>query len=170
MKHLVKQGTAKVWKNAGGDYALSVASLAVGAGRCGIKADLNDMGSDGCFPGRIAVTAEFNLDVAPTAGGVIEVYWSPSRDNTKFAGGATGTDAAYKAAEEDEWKQQLLHIGSLVVTADADGVVQTQTFDPPFEPPTRYGCPVIINKTDQAFEGDEDAHRLTFDALPDVSL
>jgi len=51
------------------------------------------------------------------------------------------------------------------VTNDADGVVQRQVFV--FEPPTRYGCPVIVNETDQAFEGDDDDHQLTLVPLVD---
>jgi len=157
---LVKQGTNKVWKNSGGDYAISLASIAVDAGRCGVKGDLG-----ATFASRYTVTVEINMDVAPTAGKCIEIYWAASHDNSTFPGGATGTDAAYKAGEVDEWKKQLLLIGCVVVTNDADGVVQTQAFV--FSPPARYGCPVVINKTDQAFEGDEDSHQITFTPLVD---
>ena len=157
---LLKQGTTKVWKAAGGDYAITLASLVDGAGRCGQKIDLG-----AAFASRYAVCAEINLDVAPTAGKVIEIYWAPSHDNVTLPGGATGTDAAYKAGEEDEWKKQLLLVGCLVVTADADGVVQTQVFV--FSPPARYGCPVVINKTGQALEGDDDDHQITFTPLID---
>jgi len=157
---LVKQGTDIVWKASGGDYAITLASIADDAGRCGVKADLG-----ATFAARYAATVEINLDAAPVAGNVIEVYWAPSHDNTTFPGGATGTDAAYKAGEEDEWKKQLLLLGCVTVTADADAVVQTQTFV--FSPPARYGCPVIINKTGQAFEGDDDSHQITLTPLVD---
>ncbi|NQU19752.1 MAG: hypothetical protein HQ567_00605 [Candidatus Nealsonbacteria bacterium] len=161
---LVKQGTDKVWKNSGGDYAITLAGLAVDAGRCGVKGDLG-----ATFARRYAVTLEVNMDVAPTAGRCLELYWAASRDNTTFPGGATGTDAAYKAGEVDEWKRQLGRpIGCLSLTADADGTVQTQVFAP-FTPPTRYGCPVLINKADQALEGDEDSHKITFTPLIDES-
>jgi hypothetical protein len=157
---LVKQGTSKVWKKTGGDCAITLASLADGAGRCGVKGDLG-----ATFAARHAVTLELNMDVAPTAGKTVELYWAPSHDNTTFPGGATGTDAAYKAGEEDEWKKQLLPIGCLVVTNDADAVVQTQVFV--FSPPARYGCPVLINKAGQALEGDDDSHQITFTPLID---
>ena len=130
---LVKQGSGVTWKAVGGDKAMTFASLADNAGRCGVKADLG-----ATFAARYAVTAEFNLDVAPTAGKTIEIYWAPSHDDSTFPGGATGTDTGYKTGEVDEWKKQLLLIGVLVVTADADSVVQTQTFV--FLPPARYGC------------------------------
>ena len=157
---LVKQGTGKVWKKTGGDYAITLASLADGAGRCGVKGDLGVT-----FAARYAVTLEVNLDVAPTAGTTIELYWAPSYDDGTFPGGASGTDAAYKPGEVDEWKKQLLLIGCVVVTADADSVVQTQVFV--FSPPTRYGCPVVINKSDEEFEGDDDDHQITFTPLID---
>ncbi len=157
---LVKQGADIVWKASGGDYAITLASISNGAGRCGAKADLG-----AAFAARYAMTVEINLDVAPTAGNTIEVYWAPSHNNTTFPGGATGTDAAYKAGEEDEWKKQLLSIGCVVVTADADTIVQTQTFV--FSPPARYGCPVVINKTGVAFEGDNNSHQLTLTPLVD---
>ncbi len=157
---LVKQGTAVTWKASGGDKGMTFAALANGAGRCGVKADLG-----ATFAARYAVMAQFNLDAVPTAGKTIEVYWAPSHDNTTFPAGATGTDAAYKAGEEDEWKKQLLFVGALVVTADSDTVVQTQLMI--FSPPSRYGCPVVINKTGQAFEGDDNDHQLTLVPLID---
>lgn len=157
---LVKQGTNIVWKNAGGDYAISLASMGNGSGQNGVKADLGAR-----FARRYAVTVEINMDVAPTAGGCIEIFWAPSYDNTTFPGGVTGTDDGYKSGEEDEWKKQLLLIGCLVVTNDADAVVQTQVFV--FSPPARYGSPVVINKTGQSLEGDEDSHKITLTPLID---
>ncbi len=157
---LVKQGTGKVWKNSGGDYAITLAGLADGAGRCGLKGDFG-----ATFAARYSVTLEVNMDVAPTAGKTVEVYWAPSHDNSTFPGGATGTDAAYKAGEEDEWKKQLMLIGALVVTNDAETVVQTQAFV--FSPPTRYGCPVVVNKAGQTLEGNDNSHKITFTPLID---
>jgi hypothetical protein len=154
---LVKQGTAKVWKATGGDYAITLAGLANGAGRMGQKGDLAD--ANGRFAPRWAVTVELNLAVAPVAGNVIEIYWAASWDNTTFPGGVTGVDSPYKAGEEDEWKQQLLLIGCLVLTADAATVVQTEVFE--FCPPARYGCPVVINKSGQALVSNDDSHRIT---------
>ncbi len=157
---LLKQGASKTWKQSGGDYAITLASLADGAARCGEKADLG-----ATFAARYAVTAELSLDVAPTAGNVIELYWAASHDNTTFPGGATGADAAYKAGEEDEWKQQLLLIGCLLVTNDAEAVVQTQVFV--LSPPTRYGCPVVVNKTGQALDESSTSHQITITPLID---
>jgi hypothetical protein len=160
---LVKQGTAKVWKASGGDYAITLAGLADGAGRMGQKGDLAD--PSGRFSPRWAVTVELNMDAAPVAGSVIEIYWAASRDNATFPGGASGADAAYKPGEEGEWKRQLLLIGCLVLTADAESVIQTAVFE--FWPPARYGCPVLINMAGQPLEGDNDAHCITLVPLVD---
>ena len=157
---LVKQGTSKVWKKTAGDYTITLASLASLAGREGVKGDLG-----ATFAPRYAVTLEINLDAAPTAGKTIELYWGASHDNSTFPGGLSGADALYKTGEEDEWKKQLLLIGCLVVTADADAVVQTQVFV--FSPPARYGAPMVLNKSGQAFEGDDDSHQITFTPLID---
>ena len=105
------------------------------------------------------------MHAAPSAGTAIEIYWAASRDNTTFPGGATGSDGAYKPGEESEWKRQLMLIGCLVLTADGASVVQTAVFE--FWPPTRYGCPVVINTSGQILEDDNDAHRITFVPLVD---
>ena len=161
---LVKQGASKVWAGAGTrDYDITLASLANNAARQGQKADLGD--ANGRFTARWALCVELNMDVAPTAGNVIEVYWAASRDNATFPGGVAGTDSAYKAGEEDEWKKQLLLIGCLVLTNDADSVVQTQVFE--FSPPARYGSPVVVNKSGQTLEGDNDSHKITLTPLVD---
>lgn len=157
---LIKQGTSKAWKASGGDHAITLASLADGAGRCGEKIDLGE-----AFAREYLLMVELNLDTAPTAGNTVEIYWAASHDNSTFPGGATGTDAAYKSGEEDEWKKQLLFIGALVLTNDADSVVQTQGFV--FRPPSRYGCPVIVNKSGVALEGDNDDHQLTLTPIVD---
>jgi hypothetical protein len=163
---LTSQGNARVWKAAGGDYTITLAGLGANAGRMGQWADLAD--ATGRFAPRWSVTVELNMDVAPTAASAIEIYWAASHDRVAFPGGVTGNDGPYKPGEEDEWKKQLLLVGCLVLTADADSVVQTQIFE--FWPPARYGCPVIINKSGQALEGDNDAHRITLVPLADEML
>lgn len=148
-KILIYQDTAITWKASLGDYAISCSGLAAGAGRCGVKADLGAR-----FAEFYSVHLNCEFTSAPTAGGTVAVYWAPSVDNTVFPGGATGTDAAYKNAEEAEWAKQLYLIGVLVVTNDGDGTKQTQCVGV-LAPPTRYGCPVIINNASVAFKTSE---------------
>ena len=67
-----------------------------------------------------AVKVAVEMDVAPTAGATVEIYWSSSFSGTAGTGndgGASGADEAYKAGEETEWVKQLQLIGILILTA-----------------------------------------------------
>jgi hypothetical protein len=117
------------------------------------------------------MTVEINMDVAPTAGNVIEFWWSSSPSataGTQNDGACSGTDAAYTGSaggSVDETKIQMMLAGVLSLTDDADTVVQQTTFV--FSPPHRYGMPVLVNKADQALEGDDDSHRITLTPIID---
>lgn len=156
---LVKTGTSLTWKASGGDYDMTMASIANDAARQGEKGDLGATRA-----ARWALRVSNNMDAAPTAGLTIEYWWSsstsatPATDNT---GACSGADAAYTGSaggSVDETKYQLQHIGDLVLTPDADGVVQTAEFC--FYPLQRYGMPVLVNKSGQALEGDDDSHQI----------
>ena len=130
---------------------LDLTSLANGAAR---QSDKVDFGATRARLWAVRVGIEF--DVAPTAGNEVEFYLSASVSATAGTGndgGASGADGTYQAGSEDEWKRQLLFLGSLVATADAATVVQYQTVGY-FTPPHRYGSVVVVNKSGQAFEGD----------------
>lgn len=163
---LVKSGTIIRWEAAGGEYAMTMSGIAVGAARQGAKGDLGATRA-----ARWSVLVEINMDVIPTAGDVIEFWWSSSPSAvaaTTNTGACSGTDAAYTgsaAGTVDETKMQLQYIGGLVLTPDADAVVQRQEFV--FFPLQRYGMPVLVNKADQALEGDDDAHRITLTPIID---
>src|SRR5688500_5633843 len=82
---------------------LDLTSIANGAARQSDKVDLGATRAS-----RYLVRAAIELDVAPTAGTVVDFYWSSSPSATAGTGndgGASGADGAYKAGEEDEWKQ-----------------------------------------------------------------
>lgn len=133
-------------------HQIDLTSIADDAARQGDKADLGVT-----RPEAYAVLVGIEMDVAPTAGTHIEVYWSESFSGTAGtgnSGGASGTDLAYKAGEEDEWKKQLTLIGVLVLTNDAATTVQRACINDQFNAPTRYGMPIVLNKSGQAFEGD----------------
>lgn len=159
-------GTPITWKAAGGDYAMTMTGIAINAARQGAKGDLGATRAV-----RWAMRVQLNMDVIPTAGRVIEFWWSSSpsavaaTDNT---GACSGTDAAYTgsaAGSVDETKVQMQMIGVLVLTPDADGVTQIQELV--FFPTQQYGMPVLVNKSDQALEGDDDAHQIVIYPLPD---
>jgi hypothetical protein len=134
------------------NYQIDLTSLANNAARQGVKGDLGATRSP-----TFAVRVGIEVDVAPVSTGAayVEFYWSASSSGTAATGndgGTTGTDAAY--ADPTEWTRQLTYIGSLICTADAAPVVQIQTINEAFQPPTRYGMPVVVNKSGQALEGD----------------
>lgn len=158
---LVKVGTPVVWADVT-DYSstgsgftrthqIDLTSLAAGAARQGAKADL------GATRAKVyTVRAAIEWGTAPTAQGLVEIYWSGSYSGTAGVGndaGASGSDAAYKAAEEAEWSRQAIYIGSLVATNDAAGTVQYQTVGS-FTPPSRYGQVIVYNRSTQAFDTD----------------
>lgn len=163
---LTKSGTPIVWKASGGTYAMTMASIANDEARQGAKGDLGATRA-----ARYSFLAEINMDAVPTAGNVIEFWWSSSPSataGTQNTGAGNGTDSAYTGSTGgtvDETKLQLQFIGALVLTPDADTVIQIQEFI--FFPLQRYGMPVLVNKSGQALEGDDDSHRITITPLID---
>jgi hypothetical protein len=171
-KIYVESETPVVWadstdySNPGGlarTHQLNMESVANGAARQGAKADL---GNPRAARYSVLVGVEAGAS-APTAGGEYEFWWSssPDPDATDVnAGGASGSDGAYKAGEEDEWKRQLIYVGSLIVTNDGAGTVQRQCINTCFVPPTQYGMPVFVNKSGQTV--DTDATNMWFALVP----
>lgn len=159
--------TSVTWKNTGGDYALSLATLGIAAASQGVKGDL------GANYDRIwYAQLQINMDVAPTAGDEVEVFlgFSPSATaGTSNPAALLGTNVAYTgsaAGSIAQTKHQATYIGSLPLTPDADTVIQRIVLGP-FTPPFRYVCPFIVNNSDQILEGDEDSHQLVLYSIPE---
>lgn len=158
-------GVAITWKKTSGDYAITLASLAAGAARQGVKGDLGATRAQ-----RWACRVQFNMDVAPANVSPITIYWSSSpsvtaaTDNT---GGASGADAAYTGPAGGLLNAllQMQMIGVIPMTADADTVLQIAEFV--WYPTQRYGMPVVYNGAGQALEGDDDSHQIVMYPLPD---
>ena len=134
---LQKQGTDIVWTSSGGDETLTMTSLADGGGRAG---DEHDFGAT--FPPRVRISLLVDFNVAPTAGRVMEVFWSSSHDGTNYDGECTGSDAAYDS--EDDAKR-LHYVGFLAASNDTD----PQRASWVFYLPARYGLPVVMNQSGQ---------------------
>jgi hypothetical protein len=99
---------------------------------------------------------------AATAGKEVELYWAPSNSataGTNNPGGVSGTDATFNTTP-DEYKAQLVFIGSLPLSNNAGTAVQSIWLS--FVPPQRYGSPVIVNKSGQTLGGTAGDHTLTF--------
>jgi hypothetical protein len=140
-------------------HQIDLTSLAATDAWQGAKADLG-----ATRPPAYAVKLCIEMDVAPTAGGAVELYWSSSYSGVAGTGNDGGAESAGAdsdwdgiaggaAAERGEYKNHLIFIGQLGVGADAD-IPMVKTVNPYFVPPTRYGFPILINNTTQAFQGD----------------
>lgn len=136
---LQEQQTDVVWTSAGGDEVLTLTSLAHNAARQGEEHDFT-----ATHAGRNRLQAELDFNAAPTAGEVVNVYWSSSADGTDYDGECTGADAVYAIA--DIPKLASRYVGSLICTNDTDP--QIMSWD--FFMPSRYGLPVLENQSGQA--------------------
>ncbi len=155
-------GTAKSWKASGGDYGLTCTSVTNGNGRQGAKGDLGQYRVTSWIP-----FVTFSVGSAPTAGVEIEVWWAPSDSGTAGTdnpGGTSGTDATFNTTP-NEYKQQLIFLGSLILSNNAGTGIQKQ-YLPAFVPPTRYGMPVVVNQSGQTMGGTAGDHTITM--IPDA--
>lgn len=158
---LAKDGVPIVWADST-DYAgdggtrthqIDLTGLADGSARQGAKADLGETRSQ-----RYTVTVCIEMAVAPASKAAIDVYWAASPHTTAGKmnpGGCTGVDGAYSGTSGDGLDDslgQLLFLGSISLTADADPVLQIQCFT--LFPSHRYGMPVIDNNGGQAMHSD----------------
>src|SRR4051794_18961377 len=117
-------GTALSWKASGGDYAITLTSLANAAGRQGAKGDLGAF-----WARRWAILFSSALASAGSNGTALELYWaaSPSATaGTDNPGSCTGTDAAF--SNPAEAKLQLISLGIWPVSNAAGTAVQSQVY------------------------------------------
>jgi len=160
---LFESGTPITWKASGGTYVITMAGLAAGAARQGAKGDLGAKRA-----ARWSVRLAIDLEVAAVNGAPIELWWSSSASATAATdntGGASGADAAYTGTAGGGLAARYLMqlIGVLPALADADAIDQVAEFV--FYPLSRYGMPVVLNGTAQAFNDAETTHCITFTPL-----
>lgn len=166
----LENATAKVFRNSGGDAAITLASLANGNGttagaRQSVKLDLGATRAK-----RYRVKATFEIAATPTAGNVIDLYWSPSSSataGTDNAGGASGADAAYTGYSSNNLAslKQCIYIGSFICTAQATATVQQAFVGGTFTPPERYGSLIVYNASGAALHNTETNQAITL--IPD---
>lgn len=172
---ITEDGTRIVWAHADDfdnnpwadtdelDFSAGAAGLADGAAREG---DSVDLGAERAQ--RYRLTLNMEIDAAPASGEVVDLYWAPSEDNTAFPGGVSGSDGAYTGTAGDSLAdslKQLVFVGSLICTADADPVEQQQSFV--FVPSAQYGAPVVFNQSGQSGVTDGDNMYLSMMPLID---
>jgi len=136
-------GTAKSWKASGGDYALTLTSLANGSYRQGAKGDLGAAWAQEW----VAMIAS-SVGSAATNGLTLGLWWAPSTSGTAGTdnpGNCDGTDSAL--SNGSELVGQLIFIGPLNLSNARGTNIQKQFHS--FFPPTRYGMPVVGNLSGQ---------------------
>tara|TARA_R110000868_G_scaffold335044_1_gene595786 strand:- start:215 stop:763 length:549 start_codon:yes stop_codon:yes gene_type:complete len=163
-----QSGTSKVVRSTGGDYAITLASLANAASpatSAGARQAVKmDFGATRAEMWRCKAT--FEIAATPTAGNTIDIYLSPSESataGTDNAGNATGADAAYTGYSNniDAALKQCFFVGSFVVTAQATTTVQAG-FVGRFSPPARYGSVIVVNRSGAALHSTETNQSITF--------
>lgn len=119
------------------------------------------------------IHVEFEVDVAPVSGTTITLYLASSDESGAALGnpgGIVGADGAYIGTAGDSLDdslKQLEFIGNVICTADADPVMQIQTFG--YSPIARYGTIVVVNDSGQAFVADATHHYIRFTpVVPEV--
>src|SRR4051812_5678654 len=108
-------GTALVWENTGGDFAMNMKALATAGIREGPKSATLVDGTKG-FPEVLEIIAETKVQSAPTAGLECPIYLGFSKNATAGSenpGGLTGIDASVGNADQ---LPQLVYVGSIVMS------------------------------------------------------
>ncbi len=159
----VKAGTSIVLKNTGGDYALTLTSLASGTARQSAKIDLGD--SDGYWSSRYLLEFRTKIASAPTAGNRIEIWAAYSLSATAATANdaqASGSDALYTSHAARS--NQLQFVDSLVVTADGSSVEQKMSAE--LRPLSRYVMIIVVNECGQNLSSTAADHIVTLSPLP----
>jgi hypothetical protein len=150
-------GTPKTWASSGGDYALTLTSLADNAAREGAKGDFFDATFG--LPEVLDVRFESAVASAATNGKQIELYLGESDHataGTDNPGNLTGADAPL--SNPDELKAQLYMVGGLNLSNARGTNVQKQRFS--VIPTCRYQVPVAVNKSGQALHATAGNHKI----------
>jgi len=141
------------------DVVLTLAGVADNAGRQSAQVDLGAARSSvyevlGC----IDFTGE-----TPVEGDTVDYYWAPSTSGTAANGNVAGNSGGDGDAPDgavgltattdlDVFLAMCQYIGSLVIH---DGAVVQNGLVGVFMPSSRYGQLVVVNKSGDAFEGDD---------------
>lgn len=144
-------GTAVIWGEDGatGGYGSVTNTLALNA-LASTKARMGDEVDLGAYWQQLyAVILCLETGTAPTAGVTAQLWLVSSVLSTVYAGGVTGTDAAYKDGEEAEWVKQLGAPAAILVATNDANVAQA-TVPMLWRPSGRYVTPVVQNTLGQA--------------------
>ena len=135
------------------------------ANNAGLQGAKGDLGAN--WAREWTVRVQSAVASAATAGLELEIFWGPSQSSglgTNNPAGLLGISGVL--ATPDEYKAQCLYVGSLVMANAAGTAIQCQYLN--FFPPTRWGCPVVVNKTGQTTTSTATDHSLVFTPIEEV--
>lgn len=149
----LQYGSVITFADSGGDYALTLASLATTAARQSAKCDF------GTNPApAYSINAYFDTGTAPTAGGLASVYagWSKSASGGNPAG-LGDADAAYTGYSSN-LANSIIALGAPIYWVTATAKANTYHTDASrlFVPVERYMTLVVYNQWDQNFSAATD--------------
>lgn len=161
-------GTPIVLMASGGDYAISLASVAnvawgsattTGA-RQAVTIDLAD--SAGNIPEWINIVTEFELAATPTAGNTVQIFGFFWTATGASLGGSLGTDSAYTGINNncDASLAGAVLLGTHRCTANATSTVQKMNSDG-FRPQGRYLNLIVRNMSGAAFHSTNTNQKIT---------
>ena len=153
----IEPGSATTWAPSGGDAALTLTSLADAAARQGASVDLGTK-----FAERYGYRLTTKFGSAPTADELVQLFLAFSEDDTTFAAGATGSDAAYSDTDD---LANAIELRPLVCDDDTN----SQSVVGWFEPLGRYVAPIVLNEGGQALSGTAGDHELVIWPLKGVT-
>jgi len=156
------RGSPIVLAESGGDINFTFKNIANNSARQSAVVDLANGGS--VWARRWSVLLRSALAAAGTDNSEIEFYWAASQDGSAFPGHADGTDSAFTTP--DEYKRQLIPLGSIIVSNTASTAVQTQLCE--FSPPTQYGSVVYVNKSGQTGSNNAADHTVTLEPIEET--
>ncbi len=143
------------------DFDLTLSAVADDAGRQSAKADLGATRARGY---EVLAAVDFTGET-PVQDTKVHFYWAPSTHATAANGNVAGNSGADAAAPDgalgsltiDDFIAQCDYIGSLHIHDGAS--VQNGLVSKRFEPSSRYGQMIVVNRSGDAFEADNvEAH------------
>jgi hypothetical protein len=160
-KIYIREETAKVWTDTGGDYALDIGGLTATTGvRAGTEGDLGASPRSGRYRWTLVVDG---FDTAPVVGESVDLYLAMSHDATQATrdGDLSGSDGASSTVV----LPNLLFLGSAIVqtTTAGDELVTSGVVTLAH----RYVTPVVHNNTADNLLSTSDAHKFILTPIPD---
>lgn len=154
---LIAEGTAVTFQGTGGDYAITLASLADGSGRQSVAHDAGAAPRGNLF----RLECKFQCQATtPVVGSSVDVYLKTSNDNTNWDNDDGTGDIALSSTDK---LLNLTHVTSVIVDQAAADIPLQKTVT--FSSNARYLAFVVVNNSGASLTTDATEHVLTMTPL-----